>query len=194
MKITEKELHNLINECVQEVLLEEWNNPFTNMKNRLKGWGKNAQQDINTGIQAATDIYNDTKEKVNTKIDNIKQGYNTRKERANTYANEMGQSQTFANHQKTINKIIPTLKTLQETLAKDKSLTNRQKSYLKMGITWLNKFMSALEEQVVAHENNANSLYNTNNGNSNVNTYKTANESIKRLDRIIAEAIKRNVE
>jgi hypothetical protein len=178
MKITEKELHNLINECVQDYIQEnQLNEGFLN---KLKGWGNVASQDAQ-----------DVGTAINNKYKQLKDGFTKRKEKVGNYNTKMNNAKAMDKHAKMVNKIMPTLRELQTTLKTDNTLDAKQRKYLSSAISFLNTFVRTLQQQGQQYRDEANAVFNPQQpqeGQTNI-----AAESVKRLEKIITESIKRNL-
>jgi hypothetical protein len=181
MKITEKELHNLISECVQEYIQENQENEWGET---LKGW-------LNIGKEDAEEAYNNVKGAVNDKIQQVKTGFNNRKERVNNYSQKIQQAKTLEKHTKIVNKIMPTLQELKTTLKTDNTLNSKQRGYLNSAIRFLNTFIQTLQQQGQQYRDDANAVFNKQQPQQS--QPGIAAESTKRLEKIIKESIKRNL-
>lgn len=181
MKITEKELHNLISECVQEYIQENQENEWGET---LKGW-------LNIGKEDAEKAYNNVKGAVNDKVQQVKTGFNDRKERVNNYSQKIQQAKTLEKHTKIVNKIMPTLQELKTTLKTDNTLNSKQRGYLNSAIRFLNTFIQTLQQQGQQYRDDANAVFNQQQPQQN--QPGVAAESTKRLEKIIKESIKRNL-
>lgn len=181
MKITEKELHNLISECVQEYIQENQENEWGE---KFKGW-------LNIGKEDATEAYNNVKGAVNDKVQQVKTGFNNRKERVNNYSQKIQQAKTLEKHTKIVNKIMPTLQELKTTLKTDNTLNSKQRGYLNSAIRFLNTFIQTLQQQGQQYRDDANAVFNQQQPQQN--QPGVAAESTKRLEKIIKESIKRNL-
>lgn len=179
MKITEKELHNLINECVREYIQEnQLNEGFFDKLGFLGRSGANAVGNAAQKVgNAVSGAYNKAKTAVNNYTNDM-----------NTYSQNMDQAKAMDKHQKMVNKIMPTLNTLQATL-KDGSLTPEQQGSLSSAIESLQTFIQTLQNQAKQYRDTANAVFNKNQGQQG----QTQNESVKRLEKIIKESIKRNL-
>ena len=189
MKITEKELHNLINECVQEYIQEnQLNEGFGDW---LKGWGNVGKQDAQAVGSAINNKYQQAKNAVNNKYNQVKQGFNDRREMVGQYNQKMDMAKAMDKHTKMVNKIMPTLQELKTTLQTDKTLNSKQRGYLNSAIRFLNTFIQTLQQQGKQYRNDANAVFNPQQPQQTQSGI--AAESVKRLEKIIKESIKRNL-
>lgn len=154
MKITEKELHNLINECVREYIQEnQLNEGFWDKMGFLGRSGANAVGNAAQKVgNAVSGAYNKAKTAVNNYTNDM-----------NTYSQNMDQAKAMGKHEKTVNKIMPTLNTLQTTL-KDGGLTPEQQGNLSSAINSLQAFIKDLQQQAQQYRNQANAVFNKNQG------------------------------
>lgn len=189
MKITEKELHNLISECVQEYIQE--NQEQEGFGDWLKGWGNVGKQDAQSVGSAINNKYQQTKNAVSDKYNQVKQGFNDRKEKVGQYSQKMDMAKAMDKHTKMVNKIMPTLKELKTTLQTDGTLNSKQRGYLSSAIRFLNTFIQTLQQQGQQYRNDANAVFNPQQ--TQQSQPAIAAESTKRLEKIIKESIKRNL-
>lgn len=179
MKITEKELHNLISECVQEYIQEnQLNEGFWNAMGFLGKSGANA---VGNAAQKVGNAVSGAYNKAKTAVNNYTQDMNT-------YSQNMDQAKAMDKHAKMVNKIMPTLRELQTTLNTDQTLSQEQKGSLSSAIQSLEAFVQTLNQQSQTYRDSANAVFNK-------QPQQTAqqNESVKRLEKIIKESIKRNL-
>jgi hypothetical protein len=182
MKITEKELHNLINECVQEYIQEnQLNEGFWDKMGFLGRSGANAAGNAAQKVgNAVSGAYNKAKTAVNNYTQDM-----------NTYSSNMDQAKAMDKHAKMVNKIMPTLRELKTTLQTDKTLNSKQRGYLNSAIRFLNTFVQTLQQQGQQYRDNANAVFNKQQPQQS--QPGIAAESTKRLEKIIKESIKRNL-
>lgn len=182
MKITEKELHNLINECVREYIQEnQLNEGFWDRMGFLGRSGANA---VGNAAQKVGNAVSGAYNKAKTAVNNYTQDMNT-------YSQNMDQARAMDKHVKTVNKIMPTLNMLKATL-QDNTLKPEQKGSLSTAIESLESFIQTLRTQSQTFRDNANAVFNKNQGQQGQQG-QTQNESTKRLEKIIKESIKRNL-
>ena len=182
MKITEKELHNLISECVQEYIQENQLNE--GLWDKMGFLGRSGANAIGNAAQKVGNTVSGVYNKAKTAVNNYTQDMSQ-------YSQNMDQARAMDKHRKMVNKIMPTLQELQATL-KDGSLTPEQQGSLNSAIQSLQAFITTLQDKGQEYRNNANAVFNKNQGQQGQQG-QTQNESTKRLEKIIKESIKRNL-